>query len=278
MKKYFLVPLILWINIFSAGAQSCCSTSITEQFGQLAMNAQFAAAHEAPLPFLYVSTSGSMVSFPCKDGSRASAFEVKSVVPSSNWLIVIHEWWGLNDYIKQVAEKLQTDIGKINILAVDLYDGKIAETPGVAQELMAGLKDERARMILRGAIEYTGTKSKVYTLGWCMGGGWSMQTALLAGSQSGGCIIYYGMPETDPVKLKTLKGDVLGIFGTKDTWINADVVGKFATAMKSAGKKLILKNYDADHAFANPSNPKHDVAATSLAYAVTLDFIKSRLK
>ena len=173
---------------------------------------------------------------------------------------------------------MQIDLVNTNVLAIDLYDGKIAETPGVAQELMGGLKDDRARLIIQGALNYVGVKAKVFTLGWCMGGGWSMQTALMAGNQLGACVLYYGMPETEVGKLKTLKGDVLGIFGTKDAWINTEVVSQFEANMKKAGRKLTVKNYDADHAFANPSNPKHDVTAAADAYKVSLVFLKSRIK
>ena len=278
MTRILALIALLLIQYGTSNAQSCCSPSATQKFGQLAMNSGFVAAHEAPLPFSYEAASGTMITFKCSDGSSASAFEVKASQPTANWLIVIHEWWGLNDYIKREAEKLQVDLGKTNVLALDLYDGKIAETPGVAQELMSGLKDERARMIVQGSFNHIGPKAKIFTLGWCMGGGWSMQTALMAGKQLGGCVMYYGMPESDIAKLKTLKADVLGIFGTKDAWINGEVVSKFESNMKAAGKKLTVKNYDADHAFANPSNPKHDIAASTDAYNVTLNFLKSRMK
>lgn len=279
MKKFLLVGIIVLTSIYRpVFSQSCCKMSATHQFGQLAMNEKFAAAHEAPLPLHLESLNGTMITYKCPDGTIAGAYEIKSKQASKNWLIVIHEWWGLNDYIRREAEKLQSDLGNVNVLAVDLYDGKNAETPGVAQELMGGLKEERARLILQGAITYAGPKAKIFTLGWCMGGGWSMQTALLAGNQLGACVMYYGMPESDISKLKNLKGDVLGIFGTKDAWISPEVVSKFQQNMKTAGKKLTVKNYEADHAFANPSNPKHDSTATADAYKLSLDFLKSRMK
>ncbi|HNP48598.1 MAG TPA: dienelactone hydrolase family protein [Bacteroidia bacterium] len=279
MKKFLFVGIIVLASIYRpVFSQSCCKMSATQQFGQLAMNEKFAAAHEAPLPLHLESLNGTMITYKCSDGTIAGAYEIKSRQASKNWLIVIHEWWGLNDYIRREAEKLQSDLGNVNVLAVDLYDGKNAETPGVAQELMGGLKEERARLILQGAITYAGPKAKIFTLGWCMGGGWSMQTALLADNQLGACVMYYGMPESDISKLKNLKGDVLGIFGTKDAWISPEVVSKFQQNMKTAGKKLTVKNYEADHAFANPSNPKHDSTATADAYKLSLDFLKSRMK
>ena len=129
----------------STFSQSCCSPSATQKFGLLAMNTSLAAAHESPLPFIYEAANGSMITYKCPDGTIAGAFEVKAVKANNNWLIVIHEWWGLNDYIKREAEKLQIDLVNTNVLAIDLYDGKIAETPGVAQDHSRSFKLRRCQ-------------------------------------------------------------------------------------------------------------------------------------
>jgi carboxymethylenebutenolidase len=105
-----------------------------------------------------------------------------------------------------------------------------------------------------------------------------MQAALLSGSQAVACVMYYGMPEENMDRLKGLSGDVLFVFAAKDKWINQDVVTKFENNMKSAGKKLTVKKYDADHGFANPSNPIYDKSATEDAYKNSLEFLKARLK
>lgn len=105
-----------------------------------------------------------------------------------------------------------------------------------------------------------------------------MQATLTAAKQAVACVIYYGMPEEDVEKLKTLNCDVLGIFATKEKWINQDVVKKFEVNMKEAGKNLTVKNYDADHGFANPSNPIYDKVASEDAYKNTVAFFKARLK
>jgi carboxymethylenebutenolidase len=86
------------------------------------------------------------------------------------------------------------------------------------------------------------------------------------------------MPEQDVNRLKTLHADVLGNFANKDAWINPKVVAKFADDMKAAGKKLYLHQYDADHGFANPSNPKYNSAATAECYQNTIAFLKARMK
>jgi carboxymethylenebutenolidase len=140
------------------------------------------------------------------------------------------------------------------------------------------VNETRARAIVQAVIDHAGPKAKISTLGWCFGGGWSMQTALMAGKQAVGCVIYYGMPEKDAAKLKTLNCDVLGIFATQDGFINAEVVGQFENDMKAAKKKLTVKNYDAVHAFANPSNPKYDKEKSAEANAEALAYLKAKMK
>jgi carboxymethylenebutenolidase len=191
---------------------------------------------------------------------------------------MIHEWWGLNDYIKREVERLQKELGDVTVIALDLYDSKVATDPQTAGQYVSGLKETRARAIIQAAIEYVGKEAQVATLGWCFGGGWSMQTALMLGKQASGCVIYYGMPEKDVKKLKTLRCDVIGIFGTQDRNITPKVVEEFQKNMKTAKKKLTVYNYDAVHAFANPSNPKYDKEKADDAHVHVLAFLKEALK
>ncbi len=278
MKK--IIPFLFLVASFAVNAQvkTCCKLSATDQFGQMAMNTSFAAGHDAPLPFIFTPLEGEMVSYLCPDSTTATAFEIKALSPTNNWLIVVHEWWGLNDYIKQEAERLQIELGRVNVLAIDLYDGKVAETAAVAQQYLGSLKEDRAKAIIQGAINRTGINSRIYTIGWCMGGGWAFQTSLLAGSKSAACVFYYGMPETDTDKLKKMSGDVMGIFASRDEWINADVMKQFEANMKTAKKSAVVKSFDADHAFANPSNPKFDLKAATEANLIALEFLKKRIK
>jgi len=235
-------------------------------------------SHPLPKKFHFQSTIGKSITYKTSDGKESTAYELKAKNPTNNYLLVIHEYWGLNDYIKQESEKLYNDIGNVNVIALDLYDGKVATTREDAGKYMQAVKDDRAQAIIKGAIVYAGPKARIATIGWCFGGGWSLQTALIAGRQLVGCVMYYGMPESDVTKLKTLNADVLGNFANKDQWINPGVVSKFADNMKAAGKKLELHQYDADHAFANPSSPAYNNPASKDAYAHTLAFLKARLK
>jgi carboxymethylenebutenolidase len=143
---------------------------------------------------------------------------------------------------------------------------------------MQAVTTDRASAIIKGAIAYVGPSAKIYTIGWCFGGGWSLQTSLMAGKQAAGCVMYYGMPEKDQSKLRNLNADVLAIFANKDQWINTKVADEFAVNMTTAGKKIIVKKYDADHGFANPSAPAFDKSAREDAYANEIAFFKARIK
>jgi carboxymethylenebutenolidase len=240
------------------------------------MNESFAKLHADPLPFTLEKPKGTMVNFKTADGRTSQAYEIKAAKPTDKVLFIFHEWWGLNDYIKQEADKLHDELGDVNVYALDLYDGMVAFTREDAQKLMGTMKEDRSKAIIKGAIDMVGKKAKICNLGWCMGGGWSLQAALLEGDQATGCVMYYGMPEQDVAKLKTLHCDVIGFFGTRDKHINPELVKKFQDNMKSAGKTLTVHNYDADHAFANPSNPVFDKAATDDSRKKELAYLKGK--
>lgn len=280
MKKLLLliVAVVCYSSGFSQNKAVAVCHSPTQQFAMLASDKKFVKAHPNPLPFRFQSSIGKAITYPCADGKAADAYELKAKKTTNNYLLVVHEWYGLNDFIKQEAEKLYNDLGNVNVIAIDLYDGNVATNSADAGKYMAAVKDDRARAIIRGAITYAGPKAHIATIGWCFGGGWSLQSALLAGKQTVGCVMYYGMPEQDVEKLKTLNADVLGIFGNQDKWINPKVVATFADNMKKAGKTLILYQYDANHGFANPSNPAYNSDATKDAYTHTIAFLKPKMK
>jgi carboxymethylenebutenolidase len=280
MKKLSLLTLMILCSVFafSQRKMTCCYQSATQKFAMLASDKNFIKSHPNPRVYHFQSSIGKAITYKTSDGKEANAFEFKAKNPTNNWLIVIHEYWGLNDFVKHESEKIYNDLGNVNIIDLDLYDGKVAATGEEAGKYMQALSDARARAIINGAIAYVGPKAHIATIGWCMGGGWSLQASLLAGKQDVACVMYYGMPEQDLTKLKALNGDVLGNFANKDGWINPKVVAKFADDMKAAGKKLYLHQYDAGHGFANPSNPIYNSEATRDAYANTVAFLKPRLK
>lgn len=264
---------------FAQSKYSCCvKPSSSQAFAMLGSDESFKASHLSPLPFHYVSPGGKMVSFKGTDGKPASAFEIKSKSSTNNYLLVIHEWWGLNDYIKQVAETLQNELGNVNVLALDVYDGRVATNSDEASKFMSETKEERIRAIIGGAIAYVGKDAKIQTIGWCFGGGWSLQTAIMAGKQCRGSVMYYGMPETDAKKIQSITFPVMELSASQDKWITPELVSKFEGEMKKYNKQITVKSFDADHAFANPSNPKYNKEAATEANKMAVDFLKKNLR
>lgn len=219
-----------------------------------------------------------MISLPISGEEDGKAFSLAATEPTDKFVFVIHEWWGLNGHIKREAEKLYHALGmKVNILALDLYDGQVGTTREEASTLMRGIDKERLFKIIASAKEYAGEEAQIGTIGWCFGGGWSLQASIALGDQAAGCVIYYGWPEKDIERLKTLETKVLGIFGTKDQGIPARLIQGFEKNMAAAGKDLTVHNFDAGHGFANPSNPNHVKKATEEAWALSLAFFNEQL-
>lgn len=256
---------------------SCFTSEIMDQFKAEASTASFAMMHDNPIPYIAADPLGKPVTFKAADGTNAMGYEIRSKKKSNKWLFVIQEWWGLNDYIKKESETYYNDLENVNVIALDLYDGKIAATADSAMKLIQSAKTERLESIIKGAIAYAGTDAKIYTVGWCFGGMWSLQSTLLAGKQAAGCVMFYGRPENNIEKLKTLNCDVIGFFGNKDRSPSPEVVNKFEADMQAAGKKLIANKYDAGHGFANPSNPVFNKEAAADAHAKAVAFLKERM-
>lgn len=257
-----------------------CHTSSTEKFAMFASLDEFNAEHPYPRAYTHVSQAGGkMIQIKCADSKPANAYLIEAKSKTDNWIFVFQEWWGLNDNIKRHAEELYTALGNVNVVALDMYDGNLATTPDNARKFMQEFKQDRGNAIVQGAIAYAGPKAKIGTIGWCFGGGQSLLASLSATKQAVACVMYYGMPVDDVEKLKTLNCDVLNIWGTKDKFINKEVMDKFAANMKAAGKNLTIKPYDADHAFANPSNANaYNETAAKDAFGHTVTFFKAKLK
>jgi carboxymethylenebutenolidase len=163
----------------------------------------------------------------------------------------------------------------MNVLAVDMFDGKVAATPDSASKLMRAANMDRMTNIIRGAITLAGDKSSIYTVGWCFGGMWSLQTAILAGSNAKGTVMFYGRPESNLEKLKSIQCDVIGFFGNLDRSPAPAMVTEFENNMKTAGKNLVTHKYEAGHGFANPSNPSFNAEAAADSYSKAIAFLKS---
>jgi carboxymethylenebutenolidase len=197
-------------------------------------------------------------------------------------LVVIHEYWGLNDWVKEQASKL-ADQG-YESLAIDLYRGKVATTPDEAHELMRGVPNDRADRDLLAAANYLRSQKsvdpkRVGSIGWCMGGGYSLDLAL-EDPQLKVAVINYGHLATDEAVLKKINAAILGIFGGKDRGIPPESVKQFETQLRALGKTVEIHIFpDAGHAFENPNNKdgyRADDAAQAWKY--TVDFLAKHLK
>jgi carboxymethylenebutenolidase len=197
-------------------------------------------------------------------------------------IVVIQEWWGLNDWVKQQAEELASQ--GYETLAVDLYRGKVAKTRDEAHELMNGLPPERAVRDLRGAVAYLKSQpnvdpKKIGTIGWCMGGGYAAQLAAAEPTLAAAVVNYGQLPESD-AEVKAIKAKMLGNFGGKDQGIPANSVHKFEEQMKVNGNPVDFKIYpDAGHGFQNPVNQNgYNPQATADAKKRIADFFAKTLK
>ena len=197
-------------------------------------------------------------------------------------IVVIHEWWGLNDWVKEQAAKL-SDQGYVT-LAVDLYRGRVATTPDEAHELMRGVPEDRAKRDLHAAVEFLTSqpnvkKDRIGSIGWCMGGGYSLDVALQEPTLKAD-VINYGHLATDAASVQKINASILGIFGGQDRGIPVEDVKKFEQMLKGQGKKVEIVIYpDAGHAFENPNNKagyRADDAAD--AWKRTSEFFASTLK
>lgn len=206
----------------------------------------------------------------------ALALPKKSPAPA---VLLIHEWWGLNDQIKTMAVEFARQ-GYVT-LALDMYEGKSAGAdPAQAKELMSAMNADVGHDIatswvawLRKSKRVSG--NKVATCGWCFGGGWSLNTSIATPVDA--TVIYYGRVNRTADDLKKLKGPVLGHFATKDKFINKEMVDGFEKNMKEAGKTFTTHWYDADHAFANPTGARYEGGAAKLSWKRTTEFLKKEL-
>ena len=192
-------------------------------------------------------------------------------------VVTIHEWWGLNDQIKAVTAEYANQ-GFV-ALAIDLMGGSVATTASAAQAQMdavdPAVATETAAHWVKWMRAHAASTGKVGTVGWCFGGGWSLNASIAAPAEA--TVVYYGNVARSAADLKKLKGPVLGHFATQDQWINRPMVDAFEVAMKQAGKPVTTHWYDANHGFANPTSARYDEGDAKLAWSRTLDFFKTNL-
>lgn len=201
-------------------------------------------------------------------------------------VVMIHEWWGLNDNIKNMANELAKE-GYV-VLAVDLYNGQVASTPEEAMQLVGSVRENQSEAIanLQNAVRYLSSlqnvnSSKIASLGWCFGGGQSLQLALNTEPENplAASIIYYGNLVTDQQQLSKIKWPILGIFGNEDQSIPVDQVNKFKESLNALNIPNEIHIYEGvGHAFANPTGDSFAPKETQDAWQKTLAFLDRYLK
>jgi carboxymethylenebutenolidase len=196
-------------------------------------------------------------------------------------IIVVHEWWGLNSQIREVARRLSSQ-GYLAIVP-DLYHGKVASDPMRAHELMRGLDRSEALGTLEAAAAWVraqprAAKSRVGAIGFCMGGGLAQDLALQDAGVAA-VVMFYGGPESDPAKLARLKGALQAHFGEQDDGIPIKRVDEFRAALQKAGKSADIYVYPgAGHAFMHEGLPSFRPDAARQAWARTLAFFQKHLR
>lgn len=238
----------------------------------------FKEAHDEPKQIVYEGL-GEMMTFPTNDDKTGAAYQIQAKeMDVEKYLFVIHEWWGLNDHIKREADRLYEELnGQVTVMALDMYDGKVATTRDDASEFMKAVSEERAKTIINGAIAQTGEFAEIATIGWCFGGGWSLKASILAEDKGAGCVIYYGMPVQKAEELAPIQSDILGVFAKDDKWITPEVANNFEALAKATGKNIENHIFDANHAFANPSSEQYNGEAAKAANKLAREFLKVRL-
>ena len=221
-----------------------------------------------------------MIRFPAK-GTTGSGYLTLPPAGRGPGLIVIQEWWGLVDHIKDVADRFAA--AGFVALAPDLYDGQTTESPDAAGKLMMALEIESATDYLRGAIDYLlshdgVTSASVGTVGFCMGGQLALNAAC-SDSRVGACVDFYGIHPNVTLDIASLRAPVLGFFAERDDFVPPDAARALEADLKAAGKQVEIAIFNgADHAFFNDT--RHQVYHAAYAqecWARMLDFFNEYL-
>lgn len=228
--------------------------------------------------------TGEEVAYATFDGKTIKGYLARPEKAAGNLpaLLVIHEWWGLNDNVRAMARRLAGE-GYL-ALAVDLYEGEAATDPQRAKALMDDSLTKLKRVMdnLRQAQKYLAENrkaAKIGVVGWCYGGGWSLETAMNIPDGIDAAVMYYGRVVLETAELNKVQAPLLGLFGEKDASLPLDTVKAFEAKLKELGKDATIVIYPgADHAFANPSGTKYDAAAAEDAWKRTLEHFGKHLR
>jgi carboxymethylenebutenolidase len=277
--------MVLSVSAMLAG---CATTQTADQ--QISKMMMKEHGHDTPVasPMATMTPAqpvvGKAVVYTTIDGQEVTGWLSKPVNASGDLpaILVIHEWWGLNDNVRRAAEQLAGE-GYVT-LAVDLHLGNTADTPKDAMKMRVALSKKTPQALdnMQAAIRYLQTDvgaTKIGVMGWCQGGTWSLRTALNFPADIDATVIYYGTVSYDEAELAVLDMPVLGIFAADDFIVPPEKAYLFGAAMEGAKKDLEFYMYrDAAHAFSNPSGTDYNPEAAADAWIHTKAFLKRNLQ
>ena len=245
-KETFVLLRGLILIVFLAGCSSQSDSPVSASDRETLQRTAEAHAHDVPVATPAATTppvaevTGKTVSYGTVGGAPVEGWLVRPKQARGRLpgLIVIHEWWGLNDNVRDEAGRLAAE-GYV-VLAVDLYGGKLATQPPAAMKLSQELTANPgpAEENLRAAYRYLDKVEKaprIGTIGWCLGGRWSLRAALLFPDQIDATVIYYGSVKVTDAELATLRMPILGLFGSKDRVVPLPTVTAFEAALQRLG-------------------------------------------
>jgi carboxymethylenebutenolidase len=218
---------------------------------------------------------GSMIEFKRPDGAACKGY-LAEAGQGQPGIVVIQEWWGLNDQIKRTADRFSA--AGYNALAPDLYKGRVTQKPDEANHMMSGLDFVGAsdRDIAGAVAHLAGISRKVGVMGYCLGGALTIAAcARVPGIACG--VAYYGVPPGELADPASIMVPIQGHFANTDDWCTPQIVSDFEKAMTVAGNKPEIFHYDAAHAFANESSAAYNADAAKKAWDRTLAFLGSHL-
>jgi carboxymethylenebutenolidase len=230
---------------------------------------------------------GQMISFKRPDGGSVQGYlaEPKGGGAAPG-MVVIQEWWGLNDQIKGVADKLST--AGYRALVPDLYRGKVALEAKEAEHLMTNLNFGDAGQDVRGAVQHlkSGGSAKAGVTGFCMGGALTLLAAVNV-PEADACVVWYGFPPLEYVDPSKIRAPLLGHWATRDEFFTIATVEELEKKLHAAKVRFEFHRYDAKHAFANETAvgdkrpvaaAEYDRGAAELAWRRTMEFLDRHLK
>ena len=287
MKKFGRQQLIL-AGIFAIALLLTLAMSVTKPEANRVLAAH---RHDYPSPTAIaqvepeVPVATETVEYVVIDGQAINGYYAypQDATEPLPGILAIHEWWGLNENIEAMARRLAGE--GYQVLAVDLYGGQVAETPEQAKQLVQQVANNPfgAEANITKAYNYLTEEKqapKAGSIGWCFGGSWSLETALLFPQELDAAVIYYGgqIGEATEEELSTLEMPILGIFGAEDSSIPLETVEEFESRLQQRNAETEIIVYeDAGHAFANPSGQNYVPEAAEAAWLETTEFLNKYL-